>query len=716
MGKASVTPARRAGNGSRAKLPNTAVLPSLTQPRLLGRVGQGAKEHQHTRCKGLPDLTLPPSQKPAENMSQFLHFSVQGSRRGSRKGWTELTSSSALGERTGWNTALSHAAAKPSQPATGPSAALTRCRRETRGERGLRSATRPPLLAPTGPPPPSRLWPAPRPGVQSGGTGRGQRARWKGRCGCSPFSGSRPRRAARAPQLPVRLLPAAPPERPPRAAAAPSPAPPGRPPPSPPTPGRGGPCPPAAGRLGGQGGQQRSAGRGRAEQDSAGSSASPRRGAQRGSGGPAQRSSGEPAGGRWRRRGGQGWAGLGWRRGGRGARPRRGRAGGGARGARSRAAAAEGASGAELPAGCGAASRAAPGGSMRTAELRSLGKWFGYVASPSSATCPGPDTAGSSPWEPPNSAACWAPRIAAPERWPRRPLRPRRRPGRSAGAAVRYRSPPAVRWGRHAVFRWPPAAPRGASSGRRGAARHLPGARGLPPRRDLPGQAAALGAAPAGGLLVVGSGERGCAPRGAAPTAAGSPGRGACAGCEARGGRQWPEAFPAAGAGRFCGGRRERGRALQRGAADRAFSPRWGEPPPGRARGCRAAASWVARTKGPRRERAGAPPLLPGASSPERDGGRSAHPGLPHSHSLGSAAAASAVPAPAPQPPPQPVVPLPGRGCRWGGQCSPAGHPGGRAGSPGAARGGRRQPGASGRRRQWAGAFAFAVVSAPRNC
>lgn len=56
---------------------------------LLGRVGQGAKEHQHARCKGLPDLTLPLSQKPAEGMSQFLQFSVQGSGRGSRKGWTE---------------------------------------------------------------------------------------------------------------------------------------------------------------------------------------------------------------------------------------------------------------------------------------------------------------------------------------------------------------------------------------------------------------------------------------------------------------------------------------------------------------------------------------------------------------------------------------------------------------------------------------------------
>lgn len=42
---------------------------------------------------------------------------------------------------------------------------------------------------------------------------------------------------------------------------------------------------------------------------------------------------------------------------------------------------------------------------------------------------------------------------------------------------MRYRSFPAVRWGRHAVFRRPPAAPRGASPGRRGAARHLPAPR-----------------------------------------------------------------------------------------------------------------------------------------------------------------------------------------------------------------------------------------------
>lgn len=144
----------------------------------------------------------------------------------------------------------------------------------------------------------------------------------------------------------------------------------------------------------------------------------------------------------------------------------------------------------------------------------------------------------------------------------------------------------------------------------------VPGVRGLPPRRDLLGRAAVLGAAPAGRLLAAGSGEKGRAPRGVAPTAAGRPGRGARAVCEARGARQWPGAFPAAGAGRFCGGRREPGRALQRGAADRAFPPRWGEPPPGRARGCRAAASWVARTKGPRRERAGAPPLLPGCQLP----------------------------------------------------------------------------------------------------
>lgn len=175
--------ARCAENGVRPKLPNTAVLLTLTQPRLLGRVGQGAKEHQHARCKGLPDLTLPLSQKPAENMSQFLHSSVQGSGRGSRKGWTEKRSSGALGERTGWNTANSHATAKPSQPATGPGAALARCRRgDSRGAR------RTPFCNPSAAP--RTYWSYPRhlgsdplcdPGLRAERSGPGQGARSKAR-------------------------------------------------------------------------------------------------------------------------------------------------------------------------------------------------------------------------------------------------------------------------------------------------------------------------------------------------------------------------------------------------------------------------------------------------------------------------------------------------------------------------------------------------------
>lgn len=90
-----------------------------------------------------------------------------------------------------------------------------------------------------------------------------------------------------------------------------------------------------------------------------------------------------------------------------------------------------------------------------------------------------------------------------------------------------------------------------------------------------------------------------------------------------------PKRFSAAGAGRSAPGG---GRALQRGASraagggrSRLFFPpppgRWGEPPPGRARGRRAAASWVARTKGPRRERAGSSAAAPGCQLPKTAGG-----------------------------------------------------------------------------------------------
>lgn len=115
-----------------------------------------------------------------------------------------------------------------------------------------------------------------------------------------------------------------------------------------------------------------------------------------------------------------------------------------------------------------------------------------------------------------------------------------------------------------------------------------------------------------------GSGERGGASRGAVPPPCG----------EARGHRRRPGAFPRgwrlAVPRREEGGRCSGARAGRRGAADRAFTPPpppWGEPPPGRARGCRAAASWVARTKGPRRERAGSSAAAPVVPPPKTGAG-----------------------------------------------------------------------------------------------
>lgn len=199
------------------------------------------------------------------------------------------------------------------------------------------------------------------------------------------------------------------------------------------------------------------------------------------------------------------------------------------------------------------------------------------------------------------------------------------------------------------------------------------GARGLLPRRDLPGRAAALGAAPRGGLLAVSSGERGRAPRG---VPGGVPLPRARRGATGRGPKRFPRQAPAVST---AGGGNEGGRC----SGGRQTAP---FPPGGASRrlGERGAAG--RRRLGWREQRA------PGGSGQElrrcsrdasyRDRGGSVHQGLPPVRLLWGVRL---------QPPRGQLLPrsrlrnllcrLPGRGCRWGGQCSPAGHPGGRAGS-----------------------------------
>lgn len=357
---------------------------------------------------------------------------------------------------------------------------------------------------------------------------------------------------------------------------------------------------------------------------------------------------------------------------------------------------------------------------MRTAEPRSPGKWFGCIASPSSFPCSAPDTGG--------IVSLGAAKL-------RRLLSPADRGPRAMAPPPASAPPPprVPRGGRRAVPEPPcgplgpprgfPAAtgfaPRslpgsaGASQAPAGAA--VPGVRGLPPRRDLPGRAAALGAAPAGGLVAVGSGERGLAPRGAALSAAGRPGRGGCAVCGARGHRQCPERFtrlaPAVSA---AGGGSEGGRC----SGGRQTAP---FPPGGASRrlGERGAAG--RRRLGWREQRVpgGSGQELRlcsrGAGSPDRSWGwrcssRCPPFALPGEcgcslRGAGSCPAATSATCCA-------ACPVGGAG---GAAALPRGTPGGAGGLAWSGAGWAQQPGASGRRRQGAGAFAFAVVSAPTN-